>query len=103
MPLASIRKMTSTRGTPAGSGPIGVDVGERRPAKEGFHLTAHERHTRRAPDRDDALDVLGPEAGVPERLAAGRGGALDQVLHQRLELDPRDRPARRAEQDLRTL
>ena len=83
--------------------PIGVDVGERRAAEDGLHLAAHEGDARRAANGDDAPDVLGPEPGVLERLAAGAGGALDEILHQRLELRPRDRTARGAEHDLRPL
>src|SRR3546814_10907271 len=41
-----------------------------------------------AADHDDFVDLGSLEAGIPERRLAGRDGALDQLVDQRLELGP---------------
>ena len=64
---------------------------ERRPPEELLHVAAHQRHARRAADRDDLVDVGRLQARVLQRLPARPAGALDEVAHQRLELVARDR------------
>ena len=68
---------------------------ERRAAEELLHVPPHERHARRAADRDDLVDVGRLRARRP--CSAWRHGptrALDEVAHQRLELVARDRALR---------
>ena len=49
------------------------------------------RHARLAADEDDLVDLLGPQAGILQRLLHRRNGALNQIVDQLFELRPAER------------
>ena len=59
-------------------------------AEEGLHRLDHFRHARHAADQHDFLDLGGLQAGVLQRVGAGADGLLDEIVHQALELGPRE-------------
>ena len=70
---------------------VGVEVGQRRAAEEVVHRLAHERHARRAPDQDDAVDIVARGLGVADDGAHGGNRAVDEWPRDRLELAALDR------------
>ena len=58
---------------------VGVDALVRLLAEELLHALLHRRHAGHAADQDDLVDLLGAEAGVLERGAAGPVEAVEQI------------------------
>src|SRR6266404_1682412 len=59
-------------------------------AEDLAHRIDHLRHARLAADQDHVVDLGDLDARVLDRDAARLHGFLDQLVHQRLELGPRD-------------
>mmetsp|Transcript_9996 Transcript_9996/g.40531 ORF Transcript_9996/g.40531 Transcript_9996/m.40531 type:complete len:666 (-) Transcript_9996:681-2678(-) len=69
-----------------GDGFVGVHVTARLLAEELLDLLLHLGHAGHAADQDDVIDGAHGDTGVLDGGAAGRDGALDQFVHQRLQL-----------------
>ncbi len=77
-------------------------------AEQVLHILLHERHASLATNEDDLGDVAGRNARVLERGTARSDGLLHQVVHQGLELRPREFDvemlrARRVRRDIRQI
>ena len=75
-------------GGPDGDRLVGVHVLARGLAEEALHLGLDLGHPGLAAHQDDLVDLTRGESGILERDAAGLDGAVDEVLHQGLELGP---------------
>ena len=73
-----------------GDGFVRVDVLARFLAEEFLDLLLHLGHAGLAADQDHVVDVADLAAGILDRDAAGRDGALDQFFDQRFELGAGD-------------
>jgi len=73
---------------PKGHHLVGVYVRERRLAEDLADPLAHQRHTCRAADHDDALQFTRADAGIGEDRTGNAERALDRGGDQGLELRP---------------
>src|SRR2546427_721481 len=89
MPFASMSRVTSIWGTPRGAGGM--------PTRAKWPSDLLSAAISRSPcrtlivtaDQHDLIHVLGRDAGVGHRLLARLDRALDEIVHQLLELGPR--------------